>query len=146
MLRNIVNPLVDLRRLRIAQCALNAHVVPFDSAQTEQRHLFHNATRVRFWLYSQFHLYSGTHMTLTLNKTHSTEMDSMTTAQDHHLKAAEHLALASTCHKETAKLIQGGDHHAASSHAKLAAEHTAHAAHQVTQAAKKSSGQPTKNK
>jgi hypothetical protein len=85
-------------------------------------------------------------MTLTLNQKHSPDITSKTTVQDHHLKAAEHLDHASKCHKETAKLIQDGDHHAASSQAKLAAEHTAHAAHQVTQAATKSSGQALKNK
>ncbi len=85
-------------------------------------------------------------MTLTLHPAHTPELTSTTTAQDHHIKAAEHLCLASTCHKETAKLIQGGDHHAASSQAKLAAEHTAHAAHQVTQAQKKSSTKPTAGK
>jgi hypothetical protein len=76
-------------------------------------------------------------MTLTLSQTHTTDQATKTTAQDHHLKAAEHLDHASTCHKEAAKLIQGGDRHAASSQAKLAAEHTAHAAHQVLQASKK---------
>jgi hypothetical protein len=84
-------------------------------------------------------------MTLTLNKTHAPEMDSVTSAQDPHLKAAEHLERASMCHKETAKFIQGGDHHAASSQAKLAEEHTVYAAHQVTQIAKKSSGQSSKS-
>jgi hypothetical protein len=85
-------------------------------------------------------------MTLTLNQTHTPDLTSTTTVQDHHLKAAEHLDHASKCHKETAKLIQGGDQHGASSQAKLAAEHTAHAAHQVTQVAKKSSGAAAKNK
>jgi hypothetical protein len=83
-------------------------------------------------------------MMLTLNKTHSAkpaDVNSKTTAQDHHLKAAEHLDHASKHHKETAKLIQAGDHHAASSQAKLAEEHTAYAAHQVTQVGKKSSTQ-----
>jgi len=78
-------------------------------------------------------------MSLSLNQTHTPDLTPKSTAQDHHLKAAEHLDHASKCHKETAKLIQGGDHHAASSQAKLAEEHTAHAAHQVVQASKKSS-------
>jgi hypothetical protein len=67
-------------------------------------------------------------------------------AQDHHLKAAEHLDQASKSHREAAKLIEGGDRHAASSQAKLAEEHTAHAAHQVIEAAKKSAHQPAVKK
>jgi hypothetical protein len=85
-------------------------------------------------------------MTLTLRKTHATEISSKTMAQDHHLKAAEHLDHASKSHREAAKLIEGGDHHAASSQAKLAEEHTAHAANQVIEAAKKSAHQPAAKK
>ncbi len=79
-------------------------------------------------------------MTFTLSNTHAPEMAPVTSASDHHLKAAEHLDRASMCHKETAKFIQGGDRHAASSQAKLAAEHTVYAAHQVALAARKSPG------
>jgi hypothetical protein len=85
-------------------------------------------------------------MTFTLTKTHAPDVEPVTSAQDHHLKAAEHLERASTCHKETAKFIQGGDHHAASSQSKLAAEHTIYAAHQVALATKKTSGPSLKSK
>jgi hypothetical protein len=85
-------------------------------------------------------------MTLTLNKSHTADVASKTTVQEHHLKAAEHLDHASKSHREAAKLLESGDHHAASSQAKLAAEHTAHAAHQVIEAAKKSANQPAATK
>lgn len=75
-------------------------------------------------------------MTLSPNPTHSTDMTPKTRQQDHHLKAADLLAKASTCHEEAARFIQGGDHHAASSQAKLADEHTANAAHQAAQASR----------
>jgi hypothetical protein len=85
-------------------------------------------------------------MTLTLSKTHTADAVSKTTAQGHHLRAAELLDRASKNHREAAKLIEGGDHHAASSQAKMAEEHTAHAAHQVIEAAKKSANQPAAKK
>ncbi len=85
-------------------------------------------------------------MTLSLNQPHTADLTVKTTAQDHHLKAAEHLDQAAKCHKETAKFMQDGDHHAASSHAKLAEEHSAHAAHQVIQASKKNSARALASK
>jgi hypothetical protein len=94
----------------------------------------------------KFIVNTGAFMTLTLHQTHTPDLASTSTAQEHHLKAAGHLDSASMCHKETAKLMQGGDHHAASSQAKLAAEHTAKAADHVTHAAKRSTGQPATTK
>lgn len=85
-------------------------------------------------------------MTLTLSKTQTADVSSKTAAQDHHLEAAEHLDHASKSHREAAKLIEGGDHHAASSQAKLAEEHTAHAAHHVIEAANKSANQSAAKK
>ena len=85
-------------------------------------------------------------MTLSLTKARAAEPASQTTVQDHHLKAAEHLDQASISHREAAKLIQGGDTRAASSQAKLAAEHTAYAAHQVAQADRKHPGQAVAGK
>lgn len=78
-------------------------------------------------------------MTLTINKPLSADLTPRTSEYDHHLSAAEHLSKAVTCHKQAAKFMQGGDLHAASSQAKLAAEHTAHAEHQVTLATRKHS-------
>jgi hypothetical protein len=89
----------------------------------------------------------GAIMTLTLNPNPAhTDRPATSTASDHHLKAAGHLDQASTCHREAARMMECGEHHAASSQAKLAAEHTAHAARQVIQAGKKSSGLANTNK
>ncbi len=53
--------------------------------------------------------------------------------KDLHLKAAQHLDMASKSHNDTAKQLEGGDDQAASRHAQKAAEHLAHANEHIQQ-------------
>ena len=76
---------------------------------------------------------------MTFTSMHSAEASGTLTAQGHHLKAAEHLDQASKSHKDAARLMDGGDHKAASSQSKMAQEHAEHAAKHVVAAAQKTS-------
>jgi hypothetical protein len=131
----------DDNRQAGADHRVNSDIVPFAGAQTTQAQSTDNANRATCGSIRDSSPNQEQYMTLTLNKTHTADAASKTMAQDHHLKAAEHLDHASKSHREAAKLIEGGDHHAASSQAKLAAEHTAHAAHHVIEAAKNAANQ-----
>ncbi len=71
-------------------------------------------------------------MTLTETKTQDAS-----TSQQHHVKASEHLELASKAHKEVAKLISSNDHKGAVAHTKIASDHVASAQEHIAHAAKK---------
>lgn len=75
---------------------------------------------------------------MTFTQTNTPETAQTQTVQQHHLKAAEHLDLASKSHKEAAKLHSSGDHKAAENQAKMAQDHTSKASEHVTEVGKKS--------
>jgi hypothetical protein len=75
---------------------------------------------------------------MTFTQGSSTDAAQAQTVPQHHLKAAEHLELASRSHKEAAKLHASGDHKAAEQQAQMAREHTAKAGVHVSEAGKKS--------
>lgn len=64
---------------------------------------------------------------MTLDQKATPEMGKNVGNKDLHLRAAQHLDLASKSHHDTAKQLEGGDHQAATRHAQKAAEHLAHA-------------------
>jgi hypothetical protein len=74
---------------------------------------------------------------MTLTQSPSNDTTSAPTAQSHHLKAAEHLALASKSHKDAAKLIDAGDHKGAAIQSKMAVDHAEQAAKHAIELAKK---------
>lgn len=75
---------------------------------------------------------------MTLTQTDAPTTTQTQAVQQHHLKAAEHLDLASKSHKEAAKLHASGEHKAAENQAQMAKEHAAKAAGHVTEASEKS--------
>ncbi len=74
---------------------------------------------------------------MTLTQTTAHDNAPSTTVQSHHLKAAEHLALASKSHKDAAKLIDAGDHNGAAIQSKLAVDHAEQATKHTIQLAKR---------
>lgn len=68
---------------------------------------------------------------MTLNQNTIPGNSKTASNQDVHLKAAQHLDMASKSHNDTAKKIEEGDHQAASRHAQKAAEHLVHANEQI---------------
>ncbi len=88
-------------------------------------------------------------MTLTqANKPETTGSSSNTqnlTVQAHHLKAAEHLEMASKSHKDAARMIDSGDHKAAIGQSKAGAEHIENAAKHASEAVKKTQAVASKS-
>lgn len=68
---------------------------------------------------------------MTLNQHTTPETGKTVGNKDLHLRAAQHLDMASKSHNDTAKQLEGGDHQAATRHAQKAAEHLAHAHEQI---------------
>jgi hypothetical protein len=68
---------------------------------------------------------------MTLDQNTKPETSKAGGNQDLHLKAAQHLDIASKSHADTAKQLQGGDQQAATRHAQQAAEHLAQANEQI---------------
>lgn len=75
---------------------------------------------------------------MTFTQTISPDTAQEQTVPQHHLKAAEHLELASRSHKEAAKLHVSGEHKAADLQARMARDHVAKAGMHVSEAIKKS--------
>ena len=74
---------------------------------------------------------------MTFEHTKPQSIPASTTPQQHHAKAAEHLEIAVTSHKEASKLLGNNDHKGAEVQAKIAHEHTAQAKEHMAEAAKK---------
>jgi len=74
---------------------------------------------------------------MTLTDAKNQDASASVTPQQHHVKAAEHLELASKAHKEVAKLIGSSDHKGAATHAKIASEHVTTAQEHVSHASRK---------
>jgi hypothetical protein len=70
---------------------------------------------------------------MTLDQATMQENSKTSGNQDLHLKAAQHLDMASKSHADTAKQLEGGDQQAATRHAQKAAEHLANANEQIKQ-------------
>jgi hypothetical protein len=74
---------------------------------------------------------------MTFTPASSADTSGAETVPQHHLRAAEHLNIASRSHQEAAKLHVSGDHKLAELQAQLAREHTARAGVHVNEAIKK---------
>jgi hypothetical protein len=71
---------------------------------------------------------------MTLTQTNPSQKDTSKTSEQHHLKAAEHLGLASTAHADAAKCHANGDQVGAAVCEKKAQSHTATAAQHAQKA------------
>ena len=74
---------------------------------------------------------------MTLNETKTHDTSTASTAQQHHVQAAEHMEHAAKAHKEAAKLIGTNDHAGAQVQVKAAHAHAAKAQDHVIEATKK---------